>query len=208
MTHIGNIPHILMNGITHKDSVNANPDYVSIGDQSLISNRKTKEVTIDNGDDDTVDSSTIILGDFTPFYFGLRMPMLYVMQNGGNCVERAYSAEEIVYTVCSVCNLIEFNKEFYFSDGHATDIFTRFFDNTKVQDLPNILDWSSIKSKYWGGDENLTIKRKKQAECLVLDDIPSDRLIGFVCYNENAKSILISYGIEEVKIKVNPKSYY
>ena len=40
MTHIDNIPHILQYGITHSDSINANPDFVPIGDNSLINTRK------------------------------------------------------------------------------------------------------------------------------------------------------------------------
>lgn len=49
MTHIDNIPHILEYGITHKHSKNKNEGFVAIGDQSLISNRNTKEVFISNG---------------------------------------------------------------------------------------------------------------------------------------------------------------
>ncbi len=36
--HIENIPHVLANGITHKESPKANPAFVGIGDVSLISN--------------------------------------------------------------------------------------------------------------------------------------------------------------------------
>jgi hypothetical protein len=35
MTHIENVPHILQFGITHKNSPNANLDYVAIGDDLL-----------------------------------------------------------------------------------------------------------------------------------------------------------------------------
>jgi hypothetical protein len=72
MTHIENIPHILQYGITHRNSPNANPDYVTVGDKSLIDKRNTKQVSIEN-------DGTIVLGDFIPFYFGVRMPMLYVI---------------------------------------------------------------------------------------------------------------------------------
>ena len=36
ITHIDNIPHILKNGITHKDSLKKNLNYKNIGDISLI----------------------------------------------------------------------------------------------------------------------------------------------------------------------------
>jgi hypothetical protein len=41
MTHIDNIPNILLIGITHKNSPNSNPNFVPIGDVSLIDTRST-----------------------------------------------------------------------------------------------------------------------------------------------------------------------
>ena len=70
MTHIKNIPHILQYGITHKNSSNVDPDYITIGDKSLIDTRSTKHVIIDNGDFLNFDGQTIILGEYIPFYFG------------------------------------------------------------------------------------------------------------------------------------------
>ncbi|MEM8968889.1 MAG: DUF4433 domain-containing protein, partial [Bacteroidota bacterium] len=162
MTHIENIPHILKYGITHKDSPNSNPNFVTIGDLSLINTRSSKQVSVDNGVFfHTI--QTITLGNFIPFYFGIKMPMLYVIQNGGNFVEKATSAESIIYVVCSVQRIIESNLPYYFSDGHATDILTTFYNEDKVTDLPSILDWEAIKNSYWGGQDNLNTIRKKQA---------------------------------------------
>lgn len=73
ITHIDNIPHIIANGITHKDSSNANANFVSIGDKSLIINRDSKKVNIDNGKLN-YPIEEITLGDFTPFYFGNKLP--------------------------------------------------------------------------------------------------------------------------------------
>ncbi|MDR0738503.1 MAG: DUF4433 domain-containing protein, partial [Prevotellaceae bacterium] len=123
MTHIENIPHILKYGITHKSSPNANPDYVTIGDVSLIGTRATKQVKINNGNR-AQSFGTITLGDFIPFYFGVRMPMLYVIQHGGNCIEKATPKEDIIYVVCKLSDVAESGSTYYFSDGHATDAFT------------------------------------------------------------------------------------
>ncbi len=208
MTHIENVTHILQYGITHKNSFNSNPNFITIGDISLIDTRSTKEVSVDNGDFLNFNSPTIILGDFIPFYFGIKMPMLYVMQNGGNFVERATPAKDIVYLVCSVNRIIQLNKVCYFSDGHATDNLTTFYDMSKINDLAILVDWNAIKAAYWGGQENLNIKRKKQAEFLVSDDLPPNYIIGFGCYNESAKEKLADMGIKEEKIKIIPNAYY
>jgi hypothetical protein len=47
ITHIENISHILQNGITHVSSVNANPNFMPIGDSSLIATRN--DFLLDNG---------------------------------------------------------------------------------------------------------------------------------------------------------------
>lgn len=70
MTHIDNIPHILRHGITHRDSVNADPSYIPIGDTSII-DKRMKLIR------ETVAGEKISLGDFIPFYFFARMPMPY-----------------------------------------------------------------------------------------------------------------------------------
>lgn len=208
MTHIDNIPHILKWGITHKDSSNSNQNYINIGDLSLIDNRSHKLVHIDNGDFLSFTSKTMKLGDFIPFYFGIRMPMLYTSQTGGNFVKSATQPENIIYIACSIDRIIFSGLNFYFSDGHATNNFSSFYDKSKIHEINDIIDWSCIKQTYWGGQENLNIKRKKQAEFLVEGDISTDCIIGFGCYNNTAKTKLMSYGVEEKLIKVIPNGYF
>lgn len=206
MTHIDNIPHILQYGITHSNSPNRNSNFVTIGDISLINTRDNKQVKVDNGDFLNNDAPSIILGNFIPFYFGIKMPMLYVIQHGGNFVIQATPAEDIIYLACSISQIN--NGNFYFSDGHATDNLTTFYDKTKISDLPIIIDWNAVKASYWGGQENLNIKRKKQAEFLVSEDISPNLILGFGCYNENTKNKLLQLGIHSNKIKVIPNAYY
>jgi hypothetical protein len=209
ITHIENISHILQHGITHKDSQNNNPNYKNIGDLSLITTRSQRKVFISNEGFKTQQNSNFIsLGDFIPFYFGVKMPMLYVTQNGGNFVDKATSPEDIIYLACSLKMIISANLNFYFSDGHATDMLTSFYDKSKINELVNIVDWKAVTAPYWGGTESLNVKRKKQAEFLVKDDLPPNFVIGYGCYNENSKDKLLSLGIVENKIKIIPKAYY
>lgn len=208
ITHVENIPHILQYGITHKNSQNANPNFVAIGDVSLIDTRSTRVVNIDNGDFANPNPPTITLGDFIPFYFGIRMPMLYVIQNGGNFVEKATQPKDIVYLACSLLDTINSKTTYYFSDGHATDNLTSFYDSRNIKNLPEIIHWDSIKAAYWGGQENLNIKREKQAEFLVADDLPPNWIVGFGCYNDTAKQKLIDTGVKAEKIKIITNAYY
>ena len=79
------------------------------------------------------------LGDFIPFYFGIRMPMLYVIQNGGNFVEKATQPKDIVYLACSLLDTINSKTTYYFSDGHATDNLTSFYDSRNIENLLEII---------------------------------------------------------------------
>lgn len=74
--------------------------------------------------------------------------------------------------------------------------------------MPALIDWDAVKNAYWGGQENLNLKRKKQAEFLIQDDLSSDLIIGLGCYNEAAKIKLVAMGFEDNKIKIIPNSYY
>ena len=205
--HIDNINHVLRYGITHKDSRNANQNFVSIGDMSLINNRDSKLVKVLNGKSTGNFAQTIRLGDFIPFYFGVRMPMLYVIQQGGNFVDKAVNPENIVYIACSVLQVVNLGNKFYFSDGHGIDNYTKFYDNSKLSELVEIIDWEAIKEKFWGTG-NLLLKRKKQAEFVIEGDIPPELIIGFGCYNEKAKVKLLNMGVMESKIRVIPNAYY
>lgn len=200
MTHIDNIPHILQNGITHRNSPNANPNYTPIGDNSLISVRNSKNIKASNG-------IGICLGDFIPFYFWVRMPMLYVIQKGYNNVPKT-NPEEIVYLVCSVEDLTKNDQEIYFSNGHATNKLSSLYDKSELNNLVSILDRTSIKSNDWGGSENTDLKRRKEAEFLIKNDVKPEFILGFGCYNENVKQKLISFGIDTNKIKIISNAYF
>ena len=134
--------------------------------------------------------------------------MLYVIQKG-NYYTSKRNPEEIIYLVCSVKELSEKYDEMYFSDGHATSNFSRFYDISKLNELFAILDYEAIKSKKWSGEDiDTDLKRKKEAEFLIKNDIPPEFIIAFGCYNEKAKQKLITFGVSENKIKIIPQAYY
>lgn len=208
MVHVNNIPHILSNGITHKKSILANPNYVSIGDTSLISSRDTKKVFVTNGITGYGFVDTINIGDFIPFYFGLRTPMLYVIQKGGNFVPKKNLPEEIIYCVTSIQKIIDNNLTFYFTDGHATNNLTTFYDSNKISIVEDLVDLKAANFKYWKDDLDLDLKRRKESELLVLEDIPVSCIIGYICYNETSRLHLLDLGLKENKVIIKPNYYF
>jgi len=196
MTHIENIPHILQNGITHTTSEYANPDFVPIGDGSLITTRN--KFILNNG---------TRLGEYIPFYFGVRTPMLYVVQNGFNMVAPT-SAENIVYCVSSVQKIIDLQLDFVFTDGHAVDGFSSQYTVADIQNIDTILDKNAINAKYWKDENDLDKKRRKEAEFLVLGDISLHAILGYITYNENAKNKIITFGADATNVLIKPEIYF
>jgi hypothetical protein len=196
MTHIENIPHIFQYGITHADSPNANPDYVPIGDNSLISRRN-----------DFIVPDGRTLGEYIPFYFGVCMPMLYVIQNGFNAV-KATPAEDIVYCITSVQQIINHQLDFVFTDGHAVDSFSSFYSLPDINNIEHYIDQNAIKRQFWKDENDLDLKRRKEAEFLIDNDIPSAAILGFAVYDEYGKNRLIGFGIAANKVIVNKGFYF
>ncbi|GIV30500.1 MAG: hypothetical protein KatS3mg028_1566 [Bacteroidia bacterium] len=196
MTHIDNVPHILRYGITHKASPNANPHYKTIGDPSLISTRDN--FLLQNGRS---------LGDYIPFYFGVRMPMLYVIQKGFNGLTPT-PAEEIVYCVTSVQKVIESRLDFIYTDGHAVDKFSSRFGPEDINKIENQVDFKAVKEKDWHNTEDLDLKRRKQAEFLIQGDLPFEAILGFIVYNQNAQNALLKFGVMAKQIHISKNSYF
>lgn len=194
--HVENIPHILQYGITHSSSSNANPAFVPIGDGSLITTRS--QFVLDNGK---------LLGEYIPFYFGTRMPMLYVIQKGYNFVKAA-PAHDIVYCVTSVQKILESRLEYIFTDGHAVDSFSTQYNLKDIGNIDELLDMKAIYAKYWKDENDLDLKRRKEAEFLVLGDVPSTAILGYVVYNESVKQKLLTFGVGESMVHVKSQPYF
>ncbi len=196
MTHIDNVAHMLTKGITHKNSANANPLFTPIGDPSLISTRRS--FVLNNGR---------LLGEYIPFYFGMRTPMLYVIQKGFNGVTPT-PAEEIIYCVSSVQKIVDAGLDFVFTDGHAVDSFSAQYTLEDLLNINELIDWDAVKAKDWKSDTDLDLKRRKQAEFLVSGDLPYRLLLGFMVYNDHAKNRLLAMGVPEKQIHINYKPYF
>ena len=196
IVHVDNIPHILSNGIVHKKSHKADENYVAIGDASVISTRNDK-IIYDNKS----------ISDFIPFYFGPRSPMLYVIQHGFNGVKQ-YNAEDIVYCVLNLENILRNKLKCCFTDGHAISNLTTVYDGKDLSKLEEYIAHKDVYASNWKDENDRDLKRRKEAELLIEDEIPVDMISGFVVYNEKAKRKLLDFGVDERKIIVKPDYYF
>ena len=195
ITHIDNIPHILKNGLVKADSPLHDENYVPIGDPQIIGLRGDLEV------------KGYRIGDYIPFYLGPRSPMLYVIQHGYNGVQRV-EPEKIVYCVIRLDDLINNNIDCIFTDGHAVSFITSFYSRDKLSSINEIVKFDDVYSSQWNSEEDLDLKRRKEAELLIKNDLPVQFLRGFVVYNNKAKDFLIEKGVADNMIAVMPSYYF
>lgn len=135
------------------------------------------------------------------------MPMLYVIHHGLNGVNKLVP-EEIVYCVSSVAQVIMTGLDFVFTNGHAVDKFSSQYTADDLDNIEDILDMKAIKSKYWKVDNDLDLKRRKEAEFLLLGDLPFDAVLGFIVYDESTKNQLLQFGVKENQIHINANAYF
>ena len=142
-----------------------------------------------------------------PFYFGPRSPMLYVIQHGFNGV-RKVKPEAIIYCVVRIEDIINNDIDCIFTDGHALSSLTKYYYKSSLTNLDNIVNYDDVYSTFWNVEEDPDLKRRKEAELLINDDLPTQYIRGLVVYNETAKEHLISIGVVANLIVVMPGYYF
>lgn len=201
IVHINNLEHILVTGLYTRDHKNADPDYINIGDNGLILQRNDLPVPVKpNG----------TLGDYIPFYFGPLSPMLLNIKTGHRGITKRPQAE-IVYVCCNLHDVIRSCKRWCFTDGHAKNNFTEFYNS--IDDLDKI-DWGVVGKRYWNNTEDdLDMMRRKQAEFLVKGNVAAKCISRIVVYNAESGNLVekmlsrLKLGIT-VHVNPNGKFYY
>lgn len=180
ITHIDNIEGILRYGITRRSSP-VHTEYRSIGNTDIIHARDEKIIPVNPSGH---------IGEYIPFYLGPRSPMLYNIVNGFG-VEKI-PCRDIVYIVTSLVAIRDNGIPFVFTDGNARACVTSFFATEEWDKLAE-LDWELLYSQWWRDtDEDPDRKRRKQAECLIKQDLSVDMISCFCVYDEVARDRVVS----------------
>jgi len=109
------------------------------------------------------------VGDYVPFFFGPRPPMLYALWRG--LVSGTDSRQsDVVHLVSTVEAVVESGFAFAFTNGHAVMAMSDFFDDLSHLDK---VDWPLMTAKMWNDtDADPDRKRRRQAEFLVHRSMP------------------------------------
>lgn len=142
------------------------------------------------------------VGEFVPFYYCPRSPMLYTI-NRGNTGRPAGCQRTILHLVSTVGIAINGATDWAISDGNAGAYHSLF-----CKDLKELarLDWQAIRATQWRSKTH-----QKAAEFLVADFFPWRGIQKIGCYNEKiaeqVRDILDGLG-HQPRVAVEPFWYY
>ncbi|HKQ05494.1 MAG TPA: DUF4433 domain-containing protein [Blastocatellia bacterium] len=200
IVHVANVAWILDHGgMPCPNSVEQDPNYINIGNTSLIDKRARLSVPI---------SPHGTLSDYVPFYFTPFSIMLYNIKTGYGGITRRDNSE-IVMFVSSVYRLRELGLLFIYTDQHAYTAGTDFIDGSG--DLRQI-DWPLLQRRDFKTDDaNPGKQQRYQAEALVHRRVPLEAVLGIVCYNDTVKrgleSLIEERGIN-LEVRALPGYYF
>ncbi len=69
-----------------------------------------------------------------------------------------------------------------------------------------MLDFKAIKALQWTGDTDM--KRRKEAELLLVEDLPAEAILGYIVYNSVAEDKLLGLGVNKEIIAIRPGAYF
>ena len=116
------------------------------------------------------------VGEFVPFYFCPRSPMLFTI-NKGNTGRPPGCQTSILHLVSDVGRAWSLNKAWAISDGNAGAAYTTF---SNAKDVLDGVAWDVVRSDAWSGDR----MHKKATEFLIEESYPIDLFFGIGVHNQ------------------------
>jgi ssDNA thymidine ADP-ribosyltransferase, DarT len=169
ITDVSNLPSILGNGGLLSDCALAGVAHQVIGYPNIKQRRMTEYRVPCCGNR--------FVGEFVPFYFCHRSPMLYTV-NLGNSGRPRGCQSSIVHLVTTVSAAVSQGRPFAISDGNAGARLATFSDDLASLDDPTHLRWADINANQWQGKMHF-----KQAEFLVADRFDWSAIAYIGCHN-------------------------
>lgn len=198
ITHVDNVPWLLRHGMHCRSSNVYDPGFRQIGNPDLIDKRRRWPVPVSPGG---------TLGDYVPFYFTSRTPMLANIKSGYNGVPRT-PMRDIAILVASLHDLAEQGVSFLITDRHALLTAARFSGDLAHLDR---IDWGILQRSDFRRDPNDPGKVERyQAEALVHQHLPANRLRGIISYdgvqNVHLSGLIRAAGLA-TRVVTRPQSF-
>jgi hypothetical protein len=167
ITDASNLPSIIASGALLSDVAVSQINHRVIGYDHIKQRRMTENRVPCCGNR--------FVGEFVPFYFCPRSPMLFVINNGRTGLP-AGCQTTIVHLVTTVSAAVQLGRPYAISDGNAGAGYTTY--RSDLQALDDHLDWGAINAKYWSDKAHF-----KSAEFLVADRFEWHAISAIGCHN-------------------------
>lgn len=199
ITHIDNLPWLLANGLHCAGGPQA-PGFITIGNPDLIGRRAARIVREPPGG---------TLGDYVPFYFTPKSPMLLNIKTGHGGIQRRDN-DELIIVISAIPTLVAQDIRFLFTDRHAYTPLARFSANPTA--LETMIDWDILRRSDFRRSEDDPAKMERyQAEALVYRHLPVTALLGIACVSDAAcrrtESLVRDAGLA-LKVVARPAWYF
>ncbi|MBZ4334350.1 DUF4433 domain-containing protein [Corallococcus sp. AS-1-12] len=170
-THITNIEAIIRDGGLMSDS-----ECIRIGRTAVRSgNAEIKQRRLAKAIESGVGMGGVV-GDYVPFYFAPRSPMLYKIMRG-NVPGVDPDQDPLVY--CVACAEDFSPPEFVITDGNAAHDFSSHYGDHAA--LSTCIDWRLMRDAIWKNtEEDGDRMRRRMAEFLVNRFVSWPRVAGLV----------------------------
>jgi hypothetical protein len=173
VTHLSNVPWILVNGLHSRTSAFRDPGYVEIGNPDLAEKRCRRPVPVPPGG---------MLSDYVPFCFAPPSPLIRHIKTGRNGIARRPISETVIL-VSSLPSLAGAGVRFVFTDHHPSLMTAAFY--TLLTDLPR-LDWALWQVPDVQRDlRDPDRLARHAAEALAFGHVPVTALRGVACYGDD-----------------------
>ncbi len=126
------------------------------------------------------------LHDHVPFYFSARSPMQYLISQGHP--DYSGGTEQLIFVGVRIGTISERGYTWCFSDRNATIAGAQF--RSRISDIPQTISLDILGRRYWHDSPELDAAQRRQAEFLVLNQVPLQDCAAIVTQNSQTLAIV------------------
>ncbi|GIF77340.1 type II toxin-antitoxin system toxin DNA ADP-ribosyl transferase DarT [Asanoa siamensis] len=204
-THMDNLQRIFSTGRLLCDvAARDGQTRTEVGDPAIKQSRRLRPVLAGPGG---------LVGDYVPFYFASRSPMMYrIACDHRDSKPDCYAGGDrpLVYLVTTIGAVVDAGLAWVGTDGNAATATSEF--TADLGSLSTMVDWPLMMAERWSNaQDDMDRQRRRQAEFLVHDALPTQLIRWIATYSDQHRSqagrLISGHPLAE-RIIVRPKWYY